>query len=46
MKNKIMKCMACGMPTLFTMKRKEIEAAFCPMHMPNQRLVIEIIISR
>jgi hypothetical protein len=37
-----MNCMVCGMPTYITVKRRDIEAAFCPAHVPKSKILISI----
>ncbi|MBI4170735.1 MAG: hypothetical protein HY514_03505 [Candidatus Aenigmarchaeota archaeon] len=37
-----MKCMVCEMPTVMAFRKKDIEAAFCTKHIPEQRQMITI----
>jgi recombinational DNA repair protein (RecF pathway) len=32
-----MKCMVCGQPTVFTYRIQNVEAAFCPYHLPREQ---------
>jgi hypothetical protein len=36
-----MKCMVCGATTLFKYRKQDIEAAFCPFHIPKEESEIE-----
>lgn len=38
-----MQCMVCNDRTIFTYRIRDVEAAFCPRHIPNARLVIAVI---
>lgn len=38
----IMKCIACGAPTILKYRKGEIEAAFCGGHVPDLEYRVEI----
>jgi hypothetical protein len=39
-----MKCIVCEAPTLFKYRIEDVEAAFCPQHLPKQTRLIETLV--